>query len=413
MVWDYHTAERNARAAEEKFFFDSGEPLGQLRANAVKISLCTNLREWKKFEETAEDLHRSNPAFIPPFPGTIAKFLKPDSAFHRRHGEIVAMIARRDGKPVGRIAAIVNRTHNELYRDKTGFFGFWECENDPATARALFDAAADVLRERGLETMRGPYNPSINDECGLLVEGYGKGPFIGLIWNPEYYQQLIEGCGFHYMRAMYGLDLPLSRLEPPERLGKIVARTAKRSRLVLRPIHLDLLEEELKIVHEVYNCTLERNWGSVPISMDDLLSAAEDMRAIADPAMILIAEMDGENAGIALSLPNFNELLALTKNTPRWLRVLHVAWLMKTRKIQTARQVVYGISPRFRDRGGLHAWLLYEQFVCAKARYRDAELGWVEESNSEILENCLMLGAIRRRKWNIYEKNLVDAKPTV
>lgn len=96
-------------------------------------------------------------------------------------------------------------------------------------------------------------------------------------------------------------------LHDPARLGKIVKRTAKRSRLILRPIHLDRLEEELKIVHEVYNCTLERNWGAVPISMDDLLSAADDMRAFADPGMILIAEMNGENAGIALSLPNFNE----------------------------------------------------------------------------------------------------------
>ena len=141
--------------------------------------------------------------------------------------------------------------------------------------------------------------------------------------------------------------------------------------------------------------------------MEDLLSAAEGMRAIADPGMILIAEMNGENAGIALSLPNFNELLALTKRTPRWLRLLHVGWLMKTRKIRTARQVVYGISPRFRDRGGLHAWLLFEQFVCAKARYHDAQLGWIEESNVEILENCRMLGAVRRRTWNIFEKNLV------
>ena len=317
------------------------------------------------------------------------------------------MIASCGGKPVGRIAAIVNRSHNSLYRDKTGFFGFWECGDDPATAQALFDAAARVLRDKGMEAIRGPYNPSINDECGLLVEGGGEPAFIGLVWNPDFYRALIEGAGFRRVCSKYGFDLPLSRLEAPARLGKIVERTAKRSRLMLRPIHLDKLEEELKIVHEVYNGTLERNWGAVPISMDDLLSAADDMRAFADPGMILIAEMNGENAGIALSLPNFNELLALTKKTPRWLRLPHIAWLMKTRKIDSARQVVYGISPRFRDRGGLHAWLLYEQFVCAKARYHDAQLGWVEDSNTEILENCRMLGAIQRRTWNIYEKCLV------
>jgi len=388
------------------FFLIPASSPGSYSEKTVNVTPCTNSRDWKKFEEVAEDLHGSHRAFTPPFPGSIAKFLKPGSAFHRRHGEIFAMIARRGGKPVGRIAAIVNRSHNTLYRDKTGFFGFWECEEDHSTAQALFGAAAQILRDKGMEAIRGPYNPSVNDECGLLVEGNEEPPFVGLLWNPEFYRPLIEGCGFRRMRSLYGFDLPLSRLEAPARLKKIVERTAKRTRLILRPIHLDRLEEELQIVHEVYNGALERNWGAVPISMEDLLSAAGDMRAIADPGMILIAEMNGENAGIAISLPNFNEFLALTKKTPRWLRLPHVAWLMKTRKIGTARQVVYGISPRYRDRGGLHAWLLHEQFVCAKARYHDAQLGWVEENNSEILENCRMLGAIRRRTWNIYEKSL-------
>ena len=106
------------------------------------------------------------------------------------------MIASRGGKPVGRIAAIVNRSHNSLYRDKTGFFGFWECEENPAAAQALFEAAARVLRDKGMEAIRGPYSPSINDECGVLVEGGGEPSFIGRVWNPDFYQALIEGAGF-------------------------------------------------------------------------------------------------------------------------------------------------------------------------------------------------------------------------
>lgn len=373
----------------------------------MQISFCENPRERKCFEEVAEDLNGGHPPFVPPFPGSISKFLEPGSAFHRRHGEIIPMIARRNGCAVGRIAAIINRTHNRNYGDTTGFFGFWECENNPETAWALIEKASIILRERGCRSIRGPYNPSINDECGLLVKGNEKPTFIGLPWNPACYAILLENLGFQPVRSLFGMDLPLHRLEAPERLGKIVERTAQRSRLILRPIKLGELEKELKIVREVYNATLERNWGFVPITMEDLLSAANDMKAIADPGMILIAEMEGENAGIALSLPNFNELLAMTKKTPRILRTLHVAWLMKTRKIRTGRQVVYGISPRFRDRGGLHAWLLYEQFVCAKARYHDAQLGWIEETNTEILNHCQMLGGIICREWKIYEKPLV------
>ncbi len=371
----------------------------------VAVSVCQTSRENNQFEKVAEDLLFADPAFIPPFPGSIAKYLSPQSAFHRRHGEIHPLVAWRDGNPVGRIAAIINRSHNEHYQDKVGFFGFFDCEDNQETANALFSKAAEILRHKGCASVRGPYNPSINDECGLLVQGFQHPPYIGLTWNPSYYENLVTAEGFAPVCTSYGFQLPLHRLELPGRLIRIVDRVTRRSRLMLRPIRLAQLEEELQIIHEVYNDTLKRNWGFVPITMDDLLFAAGDMRAIADPEMILIAEQDGQNAGVGLSLPNINELLALIKNTPRWLRPLHLLWLMKTRRINSARQVVYGISPRFRDRG-LHGWLLKEQFACAKARYAHAELGWIEDTNTEILENSRMLGAIQHRTWRIYEKIL-------
>ena len=273
-------------------------------------------------------------------------------------------------------------------------------------AEALFSTVAQVLRSRGLESLRGPYNPSIDDECGLLVQGFEHPPCLGLVWNPQYYKTLIDQMGFQTVCKSFGFLLPLQNLDPPERLKRIVERVARRSSIKLRPIKMSQLQEELEIVWEVYNATLERNWGFVPITMDDLLAAADDMKAFADPEMILIAEVNGENAGVALSLPNFNEILSRTKRTPHLLRLPHIFWLMKTRRINWGRQVVYGIAPRFRDRG-LHAWLLYEQFVSAKERFANATLGWIEESNTEILENSFMFGAIQQQEWRIYEKSLL------
>lgn len=371
----------------------------------LSVAACLSLRDKKLFERLPERLHRHDPAFIPPFPGSVVKYLSPQSPFNRLYGEIHPFLAWKDERPVGRIAAIVNRAHNERYHDTAGFFGFFDCENDPTVARALFDQAIAVLETKGLTSLRGPYNPSINDECGLLVKGFEYPPCIGLTWNPGYYQALVEGEGFAPIVKSFGLLLPLHRLEPPARLARIVERIAKRNRIKLRPIKMNELEKELEIVREVYNDALERNTGFVPITMDDLLGAADDMRAFADPDMMLIAEIDGENAGVALSLPNFNEILAMAKNTPHWLRLLHIVWLMKTHRINWARQVVYGISPKFRDRG-LHGWLLYEQFVCAKARFANATLGWIEDSNTEIYENSLFVGGIPQQEWRIYEKSL-------
>ncbi|MEO8204768.1 MAG: hypothetical protein ABI615_01215 [Chthoniobacterales bacterium] len=333
------------------------------------------------------------------------KYLSPGHPFNRMHGETHPFIAWRDGRPVGRIAAIINHSHNTHYKDTTGFFGFFDCEDNVETAKALFDKAAALLREKGMVSIRGPYNPSINDECGLLVQGDDTPPFIGLTWNPLYYEKLVLDAGFSAVWTTYGFDLPLAKLETPERLSRLANRVGSRSSMKVRPISLKNLKEDLQIIHIVYNDTLKRNWGSVPISLEDLYGAAEEMKAIADPTLVLIAERAGKPAGVAMTLPNFNEVLIQLKKTPHWLRLLHVLWLMKTYRIQSARQVVYGIVPEFRDRG-LHAWLLHEQFVKAKERMQDAQLGWVEEPNTEILENCRMVGGIQRRTWKVYEQPL-------
>ncbi len=353
----------------------------------------------------AETLHGTDPAFIPPFPGSVAKYLSPKSAFHLRHGEITGFVASRDGRPVGRIAAIINRSHNERYSDRVGFFGFFECENDPATADALFRQVAAVLRAAGMDRIRGPYNPSINDECGMLADRFDMPPCIGMPWNPDYYLALVAGEGFVSARVLHIMNLPMHRLPQPARLARIVDRMASRSDVKMRTMDISRLPEELKIVREVYNATLERNWGFVPISMEDLLAAADDIRAIADPKLLLIAEKDGKPAGVAITLPNFNEILARVKRTPHWLRLPHIFWLMKTQKINACRQTVLGVVPGCRDRG-LHAWLIHEQFVRAQESFDNAALGWLEDTNSEIMKNCKIIGGEFERTWKIFEKAL-------
>lgn len=371
----------------------------------LAISPCNSRREWVQFERVAECLHRSEPGFVPPFPGSIAKCLSKRSAFQCRHGEIVPFIARRAGRPVGRVAAIINHSHNKHHADRTGFFGFFESENDPTTASSLLRAAAQSLQDAGLTSIRGPYNPSINDECGLLAEGFGLPSSIGMTWNPEYYRALLVGEGFLPVRILRSMNLPMHRLQHPERLRRIVDRLTRRTRLTMRTMDITNLEKELEIVREVYNATLERNWGFVPISMDDLLGAAGDIRAIADPKLLLIAEMDGKDAGVAITLPNFNEILIRIKSTPHWLRLLHIFWLMKTQRIRSCRQTVLGVVPSCRDRG-LHAWLIHEQFVRAQERYDNATLGWMEENNSEIIKNSQLVGGELDRHWEIFEKPL-------
>lgn len=369
----------------------------------IEFLLCDTRALRIRFERYPDSLHATEKHYVPPFPGSVAKFLAPDSTFNKRHGTIFPFLALRHGRTVGRIAAIINRTHNAYHKDRVGFFGFFECENDSLLAKSLFDKVESILNAEGLEAVRGPYNPSINDECGLLVDGFDSPPCLGLTWNPAYYVPLVLGVGFEKRMASYGYNLPLHRLPPPPRLKPLAERVAKRSKTRLRPINLQSLERDLEIIREVYNATLERNWGFVPIEKQDLDSAAEEFRAIAYPEMMLIAEQDGVNAGVALTIPNINIHLAHLRKTPWLLRPLHFLYLLKTRKLRQGRQIVYGIAPRFRN-NGLHAWLTYEQFVCAQRCVDDAELGWIQEENTEVMELSELIGGYKIHQWDLYEK---------
>jgi GNAT superfamily N-acetyltransferase len=369
----------------------------------LEIVACTTRSLHRAFEHAAEVLHRGSAAFVPPFPGSVAKFLGAKCTFSKHQGEIQGFLALRGGRPVGRIAAILNRLHNEYYKDRTGFFGFFECENNASTARALFERAEQWVAARGLSCLRGPYNPTINNDCGILLDGYGARSMIGLPWNPDYYPALLTLNGFELKRVLHAFNLPLQRVEIPARLKRIAERLKARHRLTIRPFSMKRLPEELRILQTVYNATLERNWGFVPLTYAELLEAAKDFRVIADPRLLLVAESAGRPAGVAISLPNFNELLAAVKNTPRPLRLLHLLLLMKTRRIRTGRLTILGVVPEFRDRG-LHAWLIYEQFRIGKDFYVDSSLGWVEDTNTEVLEVCQVAGGELERSWGIYER---------
>lgn len=351
-----------------------------------------------------EQLHRTDLSYTPPFPGSVVKHLKSNSAYQRQHGPITAFLAWRNGQPVGRIAAIINRTHNAYHHDKVGFFGFFACEDNPETATALFQAAEQCLKEQGCEVMRGPYNPSINEDCGLLTSGFPGAPFISMPWNPPYYVRLLEHSGLVSVRELCACLIPL-RASIPDRVERIMQRQLKRQEWRVRPIDLSNLDEEMKILHRLYNTTLDRNWGFVPISYEDLMESAADLKAMANPEVIIIAEKDGVPAGFALSLPNINQHLYRTRNTPHWLRLPHLLWLLKTERLINCRLAILGVAPEYRDRG-ISAMLFYEQFKRTQRFYEYAEISWIEANNEEILRNIEMMHGKKYRSYEIYEKPL-------
>jgi len=306
--------------------------------------------------------------------------------------------------PVGRLAAIVNSSHNAYHRDKVGFFGFPAFVRDSEVVRLLVSAVGNFLKQRGLESMRGPYSPSINDECGLLVDAFDSPPFVSMPWNAPYYEELLLDQGLQPVREMKALSLDL-KLPVPERVARIVRRMEARSRLTMRPLDLRQIDGDMKIFTRLYNRTLDRNWGFVPIHLEDLRQTASELKAIADPEGILIVESEGRPAGFVICLPNINELLANLKSTPRWLRLPHFAWQLKTRRLTGTRLAVLGVDPAFRDRG-ISPWFFLKAQNWAARHFDRAEISWVEGNNREIMENSVMMGAVISKTYRIYEKSL-------
>jgi hypothetical protein len=357
----------------------------------------------KRFEEIPELLHGTDPSFTPPFPGSIVKLISSKSVFAHKHGEIHPLIAFRDGRPVGRIAAIVNRSHNDYNHDTIGFFGFFDFIEDVSVARALVESALAILKEKGLTVMRGPYNPSINDDCGILTEGNDRPTFISMPWNPSYYARILKEVGLASVRTLYAWEIPLASKEPPGRVTKIVNWLKKRNNVSIRTIDMKNLEKELATIHRLYNQCLDRNWGFYPIALEDLLHAADDLKAIADPSIIVFVCADGREVGFSLALPNVNEVFYASRGRKGILRFLEMALRLQFQKIKTDRLTVLGVEPAYRDKG-LSALLFFESFRIAQAKYRLSEVSWVEANNTEILEGAELMGGHRTRTYEIFEK---------
>ncbi len=369
----------------------------------VSIARVKSKAEFKLFESIPELLHGEDPYFVPPFPGSIVKLINSKSPFCR-HGEVVCFIAFRNGKAVGRIAAIENRSHNAYYSDKVGFFGFFDFIDDGEVVTALYRAACEELKARGLSSIRGPYNPSINDECGLLLEGFEACPMVLMPYNPAYYLAQYEKVGLLPARDLYAFYMSASQ-EAPGRILKIVDRVKRSTGLTVRPLSLKNLQRDLAIIHTLYNETLNRNWGFVPLSLEELQEAAKELKVIVDPELVMIAEKDGVPAGFSLVIPNINEFLWRGRKSPVWLRVLKFLWWLKTSRPKEARLSVLGVRAEFRNKG-IGALFYAETLIKGRQKFIGGELSWVEANNQEIISGITVMGAKRYKTYRIYETPL-------
>ncbi len=324
------------------------------------------------------------------------------------HGEAQLFLALRGGEVAGRVSAQVDRRHLDRHGERAGFFGFFESVDDLDVATALLGAAEAWLRERGLDCCRGPFNFSIDEECGLLVDGFEHAPMIATTHALPHYGRLLEGAG--YTKAMDMLAYRWQFKRPPERIVAPIERARAYPGLRLRPISMRHLRQDVDLLLEIYNDAWRDNWGYVPVSPRAARKLAGDLRLIADPSIVIIAEVDGEPAGMVAGLPNLYEAIRDFNGTIGPLKALKLLWRLKVRGPETGRVFLFGVKSKFRrvrDLAGLPFLLLHELYVAAgKRRYTWCEESWVLENNTRLTALMPYWDASVYKRYRIYEKAL-------
>jgi hypothetical protein len=319
------------------------------------------------------------------------------------HSEAEFFIAERGQTPVGRIGAILNNNHNREHNENIGFFGFFECADDPAVARALFDAAEGWLRRKGVTAARGPANPSVNDEYGLLVDGFDELPAIMMPYNPPYYAALIEGAGYRKAKDLYAYALHQNSFMS-EKMKRVAAALAERSGLTIRPINMADFPGEVEKIRKLYAGAWQHNWGAVPLTKEEFDFVAKSMKPIMHPTLVLIAEAAGEPVGFGLSLPDYNQVLK--DNRRGWLIPGLFRMLFMKKKIDRVRILVLGVLPD-RLRTGAGSLLMFETGRQANVLgYPGGEASWVLEDNVMMNRAAELMSGTRSKVYRIYEKPL-------
>jgi GNAT superfamily N-acetyltransferase len=364
----------------------------------------------RPFIDLAWRLNRGDPCWIAPLRLSVAGALDRRRHPFHRHAEVAYYLAERRGRPVGRIAAILNRRHNAFHSDRVGFFGLFECEDDPVTAGALFDAASAWLRARGCDRVRGPLNFSTNDEVaspGVLIDGFATRPSIMLSHNPPYYERLHESAGFVKAKDLlaFHFDDPA---RPPERGVRILDRLLEREGATVRPLDLRRFREDLDAIKRVYNSAWSRNWGFVPMTDEEFDHLAKEFRPVIDPDLCLIAEVGGAPIGFSLALPDLNEALAHLPNGRLFpFGILKLLWYR--RRIRSIRVLTLGFEPRYHRAGLGVAFYRRTWAVGVEKGYVAGDASWVLEDNREMCQALVRMGGSPHRRYRIFERPLPGA----
>ena len=373
----------------------------------VEVKAVSGARDLRAFIDLPFSLHANHPQWVPPLKLERRIFLNRRLNAFFSHGEAEYFLARRDGRVVGRISAQVNHAFNDYQKKNWGWFGFLEFEDDGEVLDALLAAAAGWLAERGKERMVGPACFAMNDESGILIEGFELRPMIVQPWNPPYYQQRIEAA-----QMTKAMDLLMWNLEVSDRekvlpvIFELAEKVQSEHGIRVRPMRRRQLRKDMDAFAEVYNSAWSENWDFVPYSKKDLDAYAQELQLVFDKHWFMIAEREdtGEVVGMAITVPDVNQVLAQMHG-----KLLPLGWwkfLTKGKRIDRVRVGFLGVKPEYQHTG-VAAKLYVEHFNAAAVRPQTGgEMGWILETNTPMNRGMEAMGGRVVKRYRVYERLL-------
>jgi len=376
---------------------------------SVTIRPVRSRSELKGFVKVPFRLHRDHPQWVAPLVFERMEFLNPKKNPWFQHGEAELFVAERDGEPVGRLSAHIDRRWDEYQGGSDAMFGFFETSEDPEVARALIAAATEFATSKGRSRLLGPMDFTTNDVIGILIDGYERRPMILEPWHPPYYRELIEAEGFAKTMDVLMWELQVAKgLEGIVRNASIHAAAEKAMHdegIVIRNMRKREMAGEVRRFMDVYNEAWGDNWGFVPITDAEVEFQAKNLKQVINEDWTFMAEKDGEVIGAALTLPDINQVMAKLNG-----KLLPLGWLKFLRgkgKVDQLRVFALGVKHDYRHTGVAAGLYLKHLEEAAKPEaIGGGEMGWILETNKPMNRAMEGMGGKVVKRYRLYERAL-------
>ncbi|BAV09425.1 hypothetical protein SAMN05421788_101862 [Filimonas lacunae] len=373
-----------------------------------RIELVQTPRQLGTFIDFPHDLYRNDPKYVPELFIAQRDLLSPKKHPFYEHAEIQLFLAYDNNQVTGRIAAILNKNHNHYNNVNEGFFGFFDCIDDVETAKSLFSSAEQWLRNKGVTgKIKGPVNPSTNETCGVLVDGFHSAPKVLMTYNAPYYDKLLQAYGFRkqidvlaYLYTRENFDDTRLR-----RLQVYMAEKLKKKGITIRPVVMKNFKDEVPNIREVYNSAWDKNLGFAPMSDKEFDYMAKDLKMIMNPELCLVAEHEGKMVGFGAAIPNINEIL-IRINRGRLFPFGIVKLLTGIKKVKSLRIPLLGVVEGYRKLGiEIFFYMAFIEYFIKHPHIGEVEASWILEDNVMMNKAIIDIGATLDKTYRLYEKD--------